>query len=124
MIKQPQISVFVGHFGSGKTETAINYAINASQQGEKTVLIDLDIVNPFYRSSEVATILEEKGIELIAPNFARSTVDVPSLPASIQGVFYREGGTVIFDVGGDPEGATALGRYKQYFDAITSNVYF
>ncbi len=124
MKSQAKISVFVGHFGSGKTEMSINFALKAAAEGHVTTLIDLDIVNPFFRSSEVKDILDEHGIQLLAPNFARTTVDVPSLPPTIQGVFSREEGVVVFDVGGDPEGALALSRYKPYFDAVDFDLYF
>lgn len=118
------IVVFVGHFGSGKTEMAINYAINASKSNKSTVLIDLDIVNPFFRSSEVKDILHSNNIELISPNFVGTTSDVPSLPAKIQGVFEKTKSVVVFDVGGDKDGATALGRYKAYFDKAGYDMFF
>lgn len=124
MKHKAKISVFVGHFGSGKTEMSINFALKAAEKGEKTTLIDLDIVNPFFRSSEVKDLLDEKGIALLAPNFARTTVDVPSLPPTIQGVFSREEGVIVFDVGGDPQGALALSGYKPYFDEVDFDMYF
>lgn len=124
MINKAKVSVFVGHFGSGKTEMSINFALKAAEQGEHTTLIDLDIVNPFFRSSEVKTLLDEKRIQLIAPNFARTTVDVPSLPPDIQGVFSKKEGVVVFDVGGDPDGARALSIYKPYFDQADFDMYF
>lgn len=119
-----RISIFTGHFGSGKTEMAINYAFNATKCGCKTILVDIDIVNPFFRSSEVKSILNENNIQLISPNFVNSTLDIPSLPATIQGVFDKENTTVIFDVGGDEDGAKALSRYKQYFDKVKYDMYF
>ena len=123
-MEKPKISIFVGHFGSGKTEIAINYALQSSSKGKKTILVDLDIVNPFFRSSEVREHLESHHVQVIAPNFAHTNMDLPSLPASIQSTFYQEGAHVIFDVGGDEEGATVLGRYKQYLDQIGYQMYF
>ncbi len=100
-----KINVFVGHYGSGKTEIALNYAINLAKENKKVVLVDLDIVNPFFRSAEMDKILKDNNIELIAPIFANTNVDLPALPPEIGGVFTREDTYVIFDVGGDPDGA-------------------
>lgn len=109
------ITIFTGHFGSGKTEFAINYSINLAKQGKKVILVDLDIVNPFFRSTEAKKLLMDNHVELISPNYAGSNVDVPSLPATIYGVFEKKNTHVIFDVGGDEDGATALGGYYPYF---------
>lgn len=109
--------VLIGNFGSGKTEISLNLAINAAKT-EPAVLVDLDIINPYFRSAERKTELQQAGVKLIYPIFALSTVDVPSLPPDIYSVFVDEHQTVVFDVGGDPAGATALGQYKANFDAI------
>ncbi|MDN5277727.1 MAG: hypothetical protein PWR01_1692 [Clostridiales bacterium] len=110
-----RIILFTGHFGSGKTELAINYSIKLARQGQAVTVVDLDIVNPFFRSSEVRDVLEKEGIRLLSPNFVGTTVDVPSLPPEIYSVFQSKNSKVIFDVGGDDIGATALGRYYPYF---------
>lgn len=124
MINGLNISIFTGNFGSGKTEMAINSAIESSKQGKKTVLVDIDVVNPFFRSAEVKPLLEELGITVITPNFATTNVDIPSLPASIYSVFQMEDTNVFFDVGGDEDGAIALGQYKHYFDDSGYKMYF
>ena len=106
--------VLVGNYGSGKTELALNLALTAA--GEKsTTLVDLDIVNPYFRSGEKAQELREAGIRVLMPSFALSTVDIPALPAEIQSVFITPSDRVIFDVGGDDTGAAALGRYAPSF---------
>ncbi len=110
-----RIAIFTGHFGSGKTELAINYSIKLARQGQAVTVVDLDIVNPFFRSSEVRDVLEKEGIRLLSPNFVGTTVDVPSLPPEIYSVFQSKNDKVVFDVGGDDIGATALGRYYPYF---------
>ncbi|MGI6704823.1 MAG: ATP-binding protein [Clostridia bacterium] len=110
-----RITIFTGHFGSGKTELAINYAIYLKQQKGKVTIVDLDIVNPFFRTTERRDFLQEKGIRVISPIFAASSVDVPSLPAEVYSVFDAKDQWVVFDVGGDEVGATALGRYYPYF---------
>lgn len=123
-MNKPKINIFVGHYGSGKTEMAINFALKAAKNEGKVTLIDIDIVNPFFRSSEMELILNENNIELISPNYVHTNLDIPSLPATINGVFYRENETIIFDVGGDPEGARVLGAYKEYLDKADYNMYF
>ena len=106
--------VLVGNYGSGKTELALNLALAAA--GEKsTMLVDLDIVNPYFRSGEKARELREAGVRVLMPSFALSTVDIPALPAEIQSVFITPSDRVIFDVGGDDTGAAALGRYAPSF---------
>ena len=106
--------VLVGNYGSGKTELALNLALTAA--GEKsTTLVDLDIVNPYFRSGEKAQELREAGVRVLMPRFALSTVDIPALPAEIQSVFITPSDRVIFDVGGDDTGAAALGRYAPSF---------
>ena len=114
-MEKERLILFTGHFGSGKTEIAVNYAIRSAKAGRKTVLVDLDIVNPFFRSTEVKDQLEANGVKVISPNFAETTVDVPSLPAEVYSVFTDKSEKVIFDVGGDEVGARALGQYFPYF---------
>ncbi len=119
-----RLILFTGHFGSGKTEIAVNYAINSAKSGNKTILVDLDIVNPFFRSTEVKDQLEAQGVKLISPNFAATTVDVPSLPAELYSVFADKSAKVIFDVGGDEVGARALGQYFPHFQKEPYRMYY
>ena len=108
--------VFTGNYGSGKTEIALNLALESSGQ-MKTTLVDLDIVNPYFRSGEKAEELREAGVRTLMPTYAMTTVDIPALPAEIQSVFEVPSDRVIFDVGGDDTGAAALGRYYPSFAA-------
>jgi len=108
--------VIVGNYGSGKTEISLNLAMSAAES-EKTTIVDLDIVNPYFRTGEKAELLQEKGIRLLMPTFALTTVDIPALPAEIQSVFEMPSDRVVFDVGGDDTGAAALGRYYPSFAA-------
>lgn len=118
-----RIIIFCGNYGSGKTEIALNTALKIRRSGEKTVLVDLDIVNPYFRSSEHKQMLEEEGVRLIAPTFAGTAVDVPALPAEVQTIFADKSERVIIDVGGDDTGATALGRYYPYLKKESVGVY-
>lgn len=114
--------VVVGAFGSGKTEISLNLARRFAADGP-TRLIDLDIVNPYFRSSSQRLALEERGIEVISPRFAMTAVDVPALTPEIERAFERDC-RAIFDVGGDETGAAALGRYIRRFEAEAPDVLY
>ena len=109
--------VFVGNYGSGKTELALNLALQCAGEGSAT-LVDLDIVNPYFRSGEKYELLAENSVRLLTPTFAMTTVDIPALPAEIQSVFETPCDRIIFDVGGDDTGAAALGRYAPSFARV------
>lgn len=112
MVPQSRYCILTGNYGSGKTELALALARHYRKTcAGRIALVDLDIVNPYFRSAEHKALLESEGIEVLMPSFAMSTVDIPSLPAAIQGVFAQEYAHVIIDLGGDDTGATALGRY-------------
>lgn len=102
------ITVICGHYGCGKTNLALNLALEAAGEGPVT-LVDLDVVNPYFRSSDYRGILKESGVRLIAPVFAGTTLDTPTLPPDIQSIFAPGAGRVFIDAGGDDVGATALG---------------
>ncbi len=105
-------TLFVGHYGTGKTTVAVNYALFLRKNSGKPVyLIDCDIVNPYFRSADSEDILEKNGIILIKPVFANTNLDVPALPATVQNVFAADC-LAVWDVGGDDAGAVALGRYS------------
>lgn len=109
-----KIYIFIGNFGSGKTELALNFALRAAAKG-KTELIDLDMVNTYFRLSERKKLIETAEIRLVSPNFVSTNVETLSLPAEVASAFHLDWDTVIFDVGGDPAGATALGRFHNDF---------
>lgn len=109
-----RFTVMVGNYGSGKTEMSLNLALTSAENGSAT-LVDLDIVNPYFRSSSQQETLKAAGVRVLMPSFALSTVDIPALPPEIQSVFEVPCDRVIFDVGGDDTGAAALGRYAPSF---------
>lgn len=111
-------TVLIGNFGSGKSELALNMVIRSAEAGVKTVLVDLDLINPYFRSSDMVEELEKRGITLKKPLYANTGVEAPSLPPDIYAVFIDENENVVFDVGGDPTGAIALGQYKRNFDSL------
>jgi hypothetical protein len=112
-----RIFVFAGHYGSGKTEVAVNFAFDLARGGNRTAIVDFDIVNPYFRASDARAALEGKGVRVIASKFANSNVDVPALPAEINGLFEDSGQMAVFDVGGDDVGAKAVSRYSGDFAA-------
>ena len=106
-----QLLFITGHYGSGKTECAVNLALAVRAQGKNTSLIDLDIVNPYFRSREKRAVLEDAGIRLITSSQHAQNADVPALPGEINAAFDNAGQLSIFDVGGDPAGAHVLARF-------------
>ena len=110
--------VLIGNYGSGKTELALNFAIQAAANGDRTELLDLDMVNTYFRLTEPGRLMRMKDIRVVSPNFTNSSVETLSLPAEVQSAFAMDWDTVVFDVGGDAVGSTALGRYHQDFEAL------
>ena len=109
--------VLLGSFGSGKSELAINMALQAVKNGPCT-LIDLDVVNAYFRSSERGDVLGAAGVELISPPFAMDKIEILALSPRVYSAFTPGEGTVIFDIGGDDIGTVALGQYKPNFANI------
>lgn len=122
------VTVLVGHAGVGKTNTALGLAIQQAEAGHATTLVDLDIVNPYFRSSDYVDLLGAHGVHLVSPVLARTTLDTPSLSGEVDSVFKGAAqdpdARVIVDVGGDDDGATALGRYAGELDAAAARVYY
>ena len=107
-----RILLLSGHYGSGKTNIALNLAFHLKQTHERVAIADVDIVNPYFRTSDSRTDLEHAGIRLICSEFAGSNVDLPALPASIYAVTADPSQAAVIDVGGDDRGALALGRLR------------
>ncbi len=110
-----RIVLFSGHYGSGKTNIAVNLAFQLKKCHERVSIADIDIVNPYFRSEDSRKDLEAAGIRLIASPFANSNVDLPALPQEVYSIVHDRGIQAIVDVGGDDRGALALGRWR---DAI------
>ncbi len=106
-----RVTLFAGHYGSGKTNIAVNYALWLKNQGKDVIIADLDIVNPYFRTKDSADELEKAEIELISPQFANSNVDLPALPAETYKIIQNKQKFAVLDIGGDDRGAYALGRY-------------
>ena len=107
-----RITIFAGHYGSGKTNIAVNYAINLKKSKDKVMIADLDIVNPYFRTKDSEKLLENLGIRLISSDYANSNVDVPAISAQSYAVTDDKESYAVIDVGGDDRGALALGRFS------------
>lgn len=107
-----RISIITGHYGTGKTEFAVNLALALAAGGGRVMLADLDIVNPYFRSRERKTLLEAAGIRLISSSQACTDADVPSLPSDLLAVFEDREALGVLDIGGDPTGARVLARFQ------------
>ena len=125
-----RLTLFAGHYGSGKTNIAVNYALHLAEEGKKVCIGDLDIVNPYFRTKDSAEELEKAGVDLISPQFANSNVDLPALPAEAYRLVEDTATYAIMDIGGDDRGAYALGRFapqirkeNNYRMAFVANCY-
>ena len=105
-----KITIITGHYGSGKTNFSVNLAVKAAEERKNAAIVDLDLVNPYFRTADFKQLFEEKGIKLIAPDFANTNLDVPSIQFDVEQLATDED-CLIIDVGGDDAGAVALGRY-------------
>ncbi len=110
-MQSKRITLFAGHYGSGKTNIAVNYALYLKSLGKSVVIADLDIVNPYFRTRDSLEELTGAGVRLISSQFASSNVDLPALPQDVYSVLDNHEESAIMDIGGDDRGAYALGRY-------------
>ena len=106
-----RLTLFAGHYGSGKTNIAVNYAYKLAREGKRVCIADLDIVNPYFRTKDSEAELKALGIRLISPQYANTNVDLPALPAESYSLVQDRSVYGIMDIGGDDRGAYALGRY-------------
>lgn len=106
-----RITLFAGHYGSGKTNIAVNWAKYLKSQNKPVTIVDLDIVNPYFRTKDSKDEFEELGIKLVCSEYANTNLDIPALPKEIYGAIADKDSYLIMDIGGDDVGAVAMGRY-------------
>ena len=115
--------IICGHFGTGKTNVAVNLAKEAGKSGMKVCIADMDMVNPYFRTADNAASLEENGVEVLLPQFANTNVDIPTLPPSLplifDGVRYS-----VTDAGGNEEGAVVLRGFAERYKEIGYDMYY
>lgn len=109
-----RVTLFSGHYGSGKTNIAVNYAMKLNALGLPTAIADLDTVNPYFRTKDSETVLSKAGIRVISLPFANTNVDLPSLPSEVYSLVQQHREYAVLDIGGDDDGAYALGRFTPF----------
>ena len=114
-MEHKRVTLFAGHYGSGKTNIAVNYAMHLAEEGKQVCIADLDIVNPYFRTKDSEAELTERGIRLISSRYANTNVDLPAIPAESYRIVQDKSIFGVVDIGGDDRGAYALGRFA---DAI------
>lgn len=119
-----RIRIITGHYGSGKTEFAVNYTFKLANEGYKAAIVDLDIVNPYFRSRQLEPVFEEMGIRVISSSVKGLSGDLPALSPEIYTVLEDKSFETVIDVGGDKAGATALGRYHDKLDEDEYDMFF
>ena len=119
-----RVTLFAGHYGSGKTNIAVNFSLWLARQGKRTAIGDLDIVNPYYRAKDSQRELEAAGVRVIASAYANSNVDVPALPQEMYALTENLDTYAVLDIGGDDRGALALGRYTRYLKTLNYRYIF
>jgi len=119
-----RINIITGHYGSGKTEIALNMALELKKQHDNVIICDMDIVNPYFRTNDEAEFLAKNGIRLIAPDYASTNIDIPILPGDVLSVFNDKDAYAVLDLGGDDDGAVALGKYHHYLKDEDYDMFF
>ena len=124
LLKDNRVRIIIGHYGSGKSEFSVNYAMKLAEMGRKVALADLDIVNMYFRSREKALEMEAAGIRVIGSQINAPAVGVPSVSAEVLTPLQDTSYDAVLDVGGDKVGAMALGRYVDYFVEGNYDMFF
>ncbi|MBO4338564.1 MAG: hypothetical protein K5755_00610 [Clostridiales bacterium] len=105
-----RLTLLCGHYGSGKTNIAVNMALDMKKRFENVAVADLDIVNPYFRTKDSSELFKENGIRLIVSEYANSNLDIPALPDEMYALTDDRTMRAVLDIGGDDRGALALGR--------------
>lgn len=124
MLNDKRIRIIIGHYGSGKTEFSVNYAVKLANLNKKVALVDLDVVNLYFRSREKADVLEKLGIKVIGSSIKGSALDLPAISGEVLTPLHDKSYDCIMDVGGDPAGARVLGMYHEYFTEGNYDMFF
>lgn len=124
MDKDKRVRIVIGHYGSGKTEFSVNYAAKLAQNNKKAMLVDLDVINLYFRSREKAKELESMGVRVIGGAIDANAIDIPTIPAEVVVAFEDESYEAVLDVGGDPDGTRTLGRYVNYLTEGNYDMFF
>jgi hypothetical protein len=124
LYKYKRIKIISGHYGTGKSELAVNWALKLSNLKKKVVIVDLDVVNPYFTSRGVSDKLADYNIQVLGPSRRLTSADVPALPPEIFSVFYNDDLDVIFDLGGDTAGGKVLSYFYNHFKNIDYDFFY
>lgn len=124
MLNDHRIRVVIGSYGTGKTEFSVNYALKLAEEGHKTSLVDLDVINLYFRSREKQEELEAAGVHVISSSIKGRAVDLPSISAEAVSPLQDPQCQVVMDIGGDAMGARTLSRYRQYLVPGAYDMFF
>ncbi|MEL7646588.1 MAG: ATP-binding protein [Sedimentibacter sp.] len=119
-----RLVIVIGHYGSGKTEFSVNYAVKLKERHDKVNIADLDIVNPYFRSREKREMFEKMGIKVFDSSIRNTAIDIPALPAQMTGVIMNQDEWSVIDVGGDPVGARVLARYAEQIKNVDHDMFY
>lgn len=119
-----RLVIIIGHYGSGKSEFSVNYAVKMKEMFENVSIADLDIVNPYFRSREKREFFEKIGVKVFDSSIRNTAIDLPALPAQMMGVILNPNEKSILDVGGDPVGARVLARYAEQIKNVEYDMFF
>jgi tRNA uridine 5-carbamoylmethylation protein Kti12 len=119
-----RLVIVIGHYGSGKTEFSVNYAVKLKEHYDNVSIADLDIVNPYFRSREKREFFEKIGIKVYDSSIRNTAVDLPALPAEMTGVITNQNEKSVIDVGGDPVGARVLARYAEQIKNVEYDMFY
>lgn len=119
-----RLVIVIGHYGSGKTEFSVNYAVKLKEHYDNVSIADLDIVNPYFRSREKREFFEKIGIKVYDSSIRNTAVDIPALPAEMTGVIMNQNEKSVIDVGGDPVGARVLARYAEQIKNVEYDMFY
>ncbi len=119
-----RLVIVIGHYGSGKTEFSVNYAVKMKEFFENVNIADLDIVNPYFRSREKRDFFDSIGVKLFDSSIRNTAIDLPALPAEMMGVILNQNAKSILDVGGDPVGARVLSRYSGQIKNVPYDMFY
>lgn len=123
-MQKKRIHIFTGHYGSGKSEVSLNFAISLSKTAKKIVFADIDIINPYFRSIASDNVLKKNGIIPVTTKYANTNVDIPALTVEVTQYLKDNEATLIIDTGGDDAGAKVIGRYRSEIPVSDTIMYF
>ncbi len=119
-----RISIFIGMFGSGKTEIALNYAIKLKEKYNKVAIEDIDVISPYFRTRDLKNKFEDMGIEIITPEGKLMHADLPIISPKIKGFISKEDYRIVIDCGGNDDGAVVLGSLYSSLKNYKYDVFF